>query len=291
MPAQHDARPPAGKAWPCPASPRRPCLVLWLAWRSPRRRTSPACRWVHGPPLSRMALPTGCLAAHHLAGGAMCPAPHAFASPLLSAVQFPSSPQLAQLWSSGSSQLAGSRLLWALRRLGVGFAVVAAMKEGSKPVFLAVLPLLYRFFPLPIRRLWQPPVHNLAAPPPAAAGQQQRRPNGRQSADGDSTHDEAPLGQQGSERQSGGVRTRRAAAAAAAVEHTQGGGKQAAASAAPASGPSEALPPQDPRLAELPHDAQGRPWDVVVTARFFSYAAIGVAVAGVSPRLLDALGW
>lgn len=216
-------------------------------------------------------------------------APHTFTSPL----RPPSAPQLAQLWSSGSSQLAGSRLLWALRRLGVGFAVVAAMKEGSKPVFLAVLPLLYRFFPLPIRRLWQPPVHNLAAPPPAAAGQQQRWLNGRQSADGDSTHDEALLGQQGSERQSGGVRTRRAAAAAAAaaMEHTQGGGKQAAGSAAPASGPLGALPPQDPRLAELPHDAQGRPWDVVVTARFFSYAAIGVAVAGVSPRLLEALGW
>ncbi|PRW39349.1 lipid phosphate phosphatase delta [Chlorella sorokiniana] len=210
--------------------------------------------------------------------------------------------QLAQLWSSPSSRLAGSRLLWALRRLGICSVIVAAMKESSKPLFLAVLPLLYRFFPLPIRRLWQPPVHNLAAPPTAAAGaqhghqeqdeQQRRRRNGRQHADSDSAIDEAVTieGQNGERRE--GVRTRRSAAAAgAAAADKAGGSKQAGQATAPAGGLPGALPPQDPRLAELPHDAKGRPWDVVVTARFFSYAAIGVAVAGVSPRVLDALGW
>ena len=90
------------------------------------------------------------------------------------------------------------------------------------------------------------------------------------------------------------MRTRRsaaAAAAAAAEAHQAGGSKQGGQTAAAASELLKALPPQDPRLAELPHDARGRPWDVVVTARFFSYAAIGVAVAGVCPRVLDALGW
>ncbi len=213
--------------------------------------------------------------------------------------------QLAQLWSGAGSRLAGSRLLWALRRLGVGFAAVAVMKEGSKPLLLALLPLLYRFFPLPIRRLWQPPVHNLAAAPPAAAAKQhsaqqvqeeqqakQRQPrNARQHADGDSANDEALLDRHNGGRQHG-MRTRRSAAAAAAAAADQAGGsKQAGQAAAATSGLPGALPPQDLRLAELPHDAQGRPWDVVVTARFFSYAAIGVAVAGVAPRLLDALGW
>lgn len=196
---------------------------------------------------------------------------------------------MAQLWSGGGGRLAGSRVLWALRRLGLGFSCVALLKEGSKPVLLALLPLLYRFFPLRIRRLWQPPVHNLAAPPappaaPAASGRKQQQRNGQRHANGDSAGEEAPLGQQNGARQ--GVRTRRSAAAAAAGSSSRAADAAVGASAEPA-----VLPPQDPRLAELPHDPHGRPWDVVVTARFFSYAAIGVAVAGVAPRLLEAMEW
>ena len=223
--------------------------------------------------------------------------------PSLLASPIPLRTQLVQLWSASSSSLAGSRLLWALRRLGVCFAIVAAMKEGSKPVFMAVLPLLYRFFPLPIRRLWQPPVHNLAAAPAAAAAaaaersqpqqEEQQGRNGRQHAGSCSANEEASQDRHDGGRQTG-VRTRRsaaAAAAAAAEAHQAGGSKQGGQTAAAASEQLKTLPPQDPRLAELPHDAQGRPWDVVVTSRFFSYAAIGVAVAGVCPRVLDALGW
>lgn len=222
--------------------------------------------------------------------------------PSLLASPIPLRTQLVQLWSASSSSLAGSRLLWALRRLGVCFAIVAAMKEGSKPVFMAVLPLLYRFFPLPIRRLWQPPVHNLAAAPAAAAAaaersqpqqEEQQGRNGRQHAGSCSANEEASQDRHDGGRQTG-VRTRRsaaAAAAAAAEAHQAGGSKQGGQTAAAASEQLKTLPPQDPRLAELPHDAQGRPWDVVVTARFFSYAAIGVAVAGVCPRVLNALGW
>lgn len=152
--------------------------------------------------------------------------------------------QLAKLWSgSSSSSLAGSRVLWALRRLGVGFAVVAVLKETSRAVFLALLPILYRFFPLSIRRLWQPPMHNLAKPAAPASG--------------------------------GGMRTRSAAAATAEADST----------------PQPAPPSTGPRLAELPHNAVGQPWDVDVTSRFFAYASIGVAVAGVTPRLLEKLGW
>lgn len=117
---------------------------------------------------------------------------------------------------------------------------MALLKEASRALLLRTLPLLYRFFPLAIRRLWQPPVHNLSAP----AQPQVRR---------------------------GGPRTRAAAAAAET-----------------AAAPAAAI---DPRLAELPHNAQGQPWDVVVTSRFFAYAGIGLAVAGVAPRLFDRLGW
>ena len=202
---------------------------------------------------------------------------------------YPHPAQLAQLWLGGGGRLAGSRVLWALRRLGLGFGCVALLKEGSKPALLALLPLLYRFFPLPIRRLWQPPVHNLSAAPAAptaAPGCKQQQRNGQRHASGDSVDEEAPSGQQNAARP--GVRTRRSAAAAAAASWSS---EQAANAAEHASAEPAALPPQDPRLAGLPHDRHGRPWDVVATARFFSYAAIGVAVAGVAPRLLAALEW
>ena len=158
----------------------------------------------------------------------------------------PSLPQLAQLWSGSGSLLAGSRLLWAARRLGVGFVVVAVLKEASRAVLLAVLPFLYRFFPMPVRRMWQPPLHNLAAP--RQQQQQQQRKSRRQRG-------EDPL-------------------------H--------AAADADAAPPPRAI---DPRLAALPHNAQGLPWDVDATSRFFAYAGIGVAVAGVAPRIFQALHW
>lgn len=47
----------------------------------------------------------------------------------------------------------------------------------------------------------------------------------------------------------------------------------------------------DPEMRELPHDAKAKPWDVVSTSRFFAYAAIGWAVAELSPRCFDLLGW
>jgi hypothetical protein len=162
--------------------------------------------------------------------------------------------------------VAGSRLLWAARRLGVGFLVVGVLKEGSRAALLALLPLLYRFFPLPIRRLWQPPMHNLAKP--VAAGPRQRQQqNGAQ-------HD----------ARDGSVRVQRRR-----QQGKDGGGRGG--SAPGAAEHADALPPADPRLAELPHSTQGVPWDVDVTSRFFAYAAIGVAVAGVTPRIFDALRW
>jgi hypothetical protein len=49
---------------------------------------------------------------------------------------------------------------WMLRRLVAGFALVIASKEVSRAVAFAVLPRLYTFFPLALRRLWQPPKHD-----------------------------------------------------------------------------------------------------------------------------------
>ena len=178
--------------------------------------------------------------------------------------------QLPQLWGAGGATLVGSRALWAARRLVAGFAVVALLKEAAKAFFLVALPLLYCFFPLAVRRLWQPPVHNLAAPP----------------ATGAAVADTAAT-QQEQQRHGSGVRRRAAAQAASAAAGDGPEGDAAPAAAAK----QAAAPPQDPRLAELPHDAQGRPWDVVVTSRFLSYTAMGMAVAGVAPRILAALHW
>ena len=153
--------------------------------------------------------------------------------------------------------MAGSRLLWAARRLGLGFFATVVLKEGVRAALLAVLPFLYRNFPLAVRRLWQPPMHNLSAPRP----QQQQK--------------------QGARR---GSRRRGAAAAFEDLQQQQPGGAVPDGNAAPA-------PPMDPRLAALPHNAQGLPWDVDVTSRFFGYAGTGFAVAGVCPRLFQLLQW
>ncbi|KAL4440217.1 hypothetical protein ABPG75_003218 [Micractinium tetrahymenae] len=199
--------------------------------------------------------------------------------------------QLAQLWS-GDRRLLGSRLLWAARRLALGFAVVGTLKEGSRAAFKAGLPFVYRFFPLAIRRLWQPPVHNLWRPAKAAA------------AAAAAAAETAKAAQQGSNGRHHGAPP--PAGGSAQEEQRQGGeqaalrrrGAQPAGSAAAAgnsrrSGGSRGQPPSgDARLlAALPHNEHGMPWDVDVTSRFFAYAGIGLAVGGVSPRILDALGW
>ena len=41
----------------------------------------------------------------------------------------------------------------------------------------------------------------------------------------------------------------------------------------------------------IPLNAQGVPWDVDITARFFGYASIGWTVSEISPRLFNLLGW
>ncbi|KFM24438.1 Dihydrosphingosine 1-phosphate phosphatase YSR3 [Auxenochlorella protothecoides] len=48
---------------------------------------------------------------------------------------------------------------------------------------------------------------------------------------------------------------------------------------------------RDPRLAALPHTAAGVPWDVEITARYFSYFALGWAVTEAMPRTVYAYGW
>lgn len=40
----------------------------------------------------------------------------------------------------------------------------------------------------------------------------------------------------------------------------------------------------------IPVDSSGRPWDEVLTAKFFSYAALGWAVAGLAPAGFAAAG-
>lgn len=49
---------------------------------------------------------------------------------------------------------------WVPRRLAAGFALVVACKEASRAGATALLPRLYAFFPLALRRLWQPPKHD-----------------------------------------------------------------------------------------------------------------------------------
>lgn len=58
------------------------------------------------------------------------------------------------------SLLTTKSAFWVARRLAAGFAIVIVSKEVSRAVSFAVLPIFYTFFPLALRRLWQPPVHN-----------------------------------------------------------------------------------------------------------------------------------
>ncbi|PSC73444.1 lipid phosphate phosphatase delta [Micractinium conductrix] len=189
--------------------------------------------------------------------------------------------QLAQVWSP-SHVLLGSRLLWAARRLGVGFVAVAAMKEASRTVLLVSLPLLYHFFPLRVRALWQPPMHNLYTGKVAGAAPAQ---------------DGGPAGAAGAAAGASGEPADTAAARQRVLRPRRGtrsDAQEAGGDGRGSSGGTAALTstlPDARRLAALPHNAHGVPWDVDVTSRFFAYAAIGVAVAGVTPRLLDALGW
>lgn len=195
--------------------------------------------------------------------------------------------QLVQLWSAGGvGTLRGSRLLFAARRMGVGFLVVGLLKEVSRAVLLAVLPFLYRFFPLSVRRLWQPPVHNLYMLPPTEEQQQQQETNGQPGA--------APNGQLRQRRH--GPPDRNGTTDDGTVHVKLSNGKHGSGSSngtrpGPSKAPS-AGPVPDPRLlAALPHNPKGVPWDVDVTSRFFAYASIGVAVAGVTPRIFLAMGW
>lgn len=48
---------------------------------------------------------------------------------------------------------------------------------------------------------------------------------------------------------------------------------------------------KDPRLTRLPHTAGGRPWDVEITARYFSYFALAWMVSDPVPRLYQWAGW
>jgi hypothetical protein len=211
--------------------------------------------------------------------------------------------QLALLWTGSKHTLAGSRLLWAARRMTLGFLVVVALKEASRAALLAGLPLLYRFFPLAVRRLWQPPVHNLAAP----LQRQASTASSAHSADLDGFVHVQHGQQQGKQQQaqehqrvlrsgrqhSGGRRQRRRSAIASRKAASLGelqqldfmnGAQQLARAGSMQS-------PADPQLAELPHNAKGKPWDVDVTSRFFAYAALGMAATGVAPLMFRALGW
>lgn len=102
-----------------------------------------------------------------------------------------------------------------LRRVALGLAAILLAKQAARRGADLALPWLYRFFPLRLRALWQPPVADLC-----------------------------PAGKR-----------------------------------------------RDPRLAALPHNARGEPWDVDVTARFMAYAALSWMVGEGWPRTLAALGW
>ena len=64
----------------------------------------------------------------------------------------------------GGSKISGVPVwFWILRRLLAGFTIVLASKELSRAVTFALLPRFYMFFPLALRKRWQPPVHNQCA--------------------------------------------------------------------------------------------------------------------------------
>lgn len=62
------------------------------------------------------------------------------------------------------NELGDVHYAWHIRRLMAGFAILMASKVVFKALSFALLPRLYLFFPLKLRRLWQPPVHNQCLP-------------------------------------------------------------------------------------------------------------------------------
>lgn len=65
-----------------------------------------------------------------------------------------------QILDKNSSGPGPALWFWIARRLIAGFTIVLASKEISRAVTFAVLPRFYMFFPLALRKRWQPPVHN-----------------------------------------------------------------------------------------------------------------------------------
>ncbi|GAB4814216.1 hypothetical protein N2152v2_001262 [Parachlorella kessleri] len=61
--------------------------------------------------------------------------------------------QLQQVWSHAP--------WWLGRRVLAGFIALLLSKDVCRQVFLKALPVLYRFFPFALRRLWQPPMHDM----------------------------------------------------------------------------------------------------------------------------------
>lgn len=61
---------------------------------------------------------------------------------------------LPKLWAVGGICLV-------LQRITLGFLCVASLALSARSVMLFVVPPLYIFFPVKLRRLWQPPMHNL----------------------------------------------------------------------------------------------------------------------------------
>mmetsp|Transcript_2266 Transcript_2266/g.6741 ORF Transcript_2266/g.6741 Transcript_2266/m.6741 type:complete len:416 (-) Transcript_2266:957-2204(-) len=66
---------------------------------------------------------------------------------------------LPRLWSIGGWWVV-------LRRVLVGFLAVASLATIARRVMLVVVPPLYIFFPVRLRRLWQPPMHHQGPPSP-----------------------------------------------------------------------------------------------------------------------------
>lgn len=53
--------------------------------------------------------------------------------------------------------------IWLARRIALGLASAFVAKEVAKRVLTLGLPLLYQYFPIALRSLWQPPVKDLGA--------------------------------------------------------------------------------------------------------------------------------
>lgn len=61
---------------------------------------------------------------------------------------------LPKLWAAGGPWLISQRIV-------LGFLLVASLASSARSVMLIIVPPLYIFFPVRLRRLWQPPMHNL----------------------------------------------------------------------------------------------------------------------------------